>query len=84
VPIAKGASALGIISMFALIGHALGGYQGGFFFDFTGNYTQSYVNAALAGLVNLIIVGSLFLTVSRRQSKSAFPAGRIQQPVGRS
>ena len=84
VPLAKGASALGIISMFALIGHALGGYQGGFFFDFTGNYTQSYVNAALAGFVNLIIVGSLFLTVSRRQARNTFAAGRLQQPIGRS
>jgi len=84
VPLAKGASALGIISMFALIGHALGGYQGGFFFDFTGNYTQSYVNAALAGFVNLIIVGSLFLTVSRRQSRNTFAAGRLGQPIGRS
>lgn len=71
VPLSKGASTLGIVSMFALIGHALGGYQGGLFFDFTGDYTQSYVNAALAGLVNLIIVGSLFLTVSRRQAANA-------------
>ena len=68
VPLSKGASALGIVSMFALFGHALGGFQGGVFFDLTGDYTQSYINAALAGLVNLIIVGSLFLTVSRRQA----------------
>ena len=68
VPLSKGASALGIVGMFALFGHAIGGYQGGVFFDFTGDYTQSYINAALAGVVNLIIVGSLFLTVSRRQA----------------
>lgn len=71
VPQSRRASALGIVSMFALIGHALGGYQGGVFFDFTGDYTQTYVNAALAGLVNLIIVGSLFLKVSRRQAAVA-------------
>ena len=58
-------------SMFALIGHAVGGYQGGIFFDLTGNYTQSYVNGALAGLVNLVIVGSLFFTVSRRRAALA-------------
>ena len=68
VPLSKGASAFGIVGMFALFGHAIGGYQGGVFFDFTGDYSQSYINAALAGLVNLIIVGSLFLMVSRRQA----------------
>ena len=68
VPLSKGASAFGIVGMFALFGHAIGGYQGGVFFDFTGDYSQSYINAALAGVVNLIIVGSLFLTVSRRQA----------------
>ena len=71
VPLSKGASALGIVGMFALFGHAIGGYQGGVFFDLTGDYTQSYVNAALAGLVNLVIVGSLFFTFSRRQAALA-------------
>jgi hypothetical protein len=45
----------------------LGGYQGGFFFDLTGNYTYSFVNAALAGVVNLMIVGSLVLYVTRKK-----------------
>ena len=58
VPLSRGASALGIVSMFALIGHAVGGYQGGVFFDLTGDYTQTYLNAAFAGVINLIIVGS--------------------------
>ena len=57
--------------MAGLIGHAPGGYRGGVFFDLTGDYTRSDVDAALAGLVNLIIVGSLFLTVSRRQAAFA-------------
>jgi len=45
----------------------LGGYQGGFFFDLTGKYTFSFANAALAGVVNLIIVGSLVLYVTRKK-----------------
>ena len=49
----------------------VGGYQGGVFFDLTGDYTQTYLNAAFAGAINLIIVGSLFFTVSRRQAALA-------------
>ncbi len=58
--------ATGIILAFSWLGHGLGGYQGGLCFDLTGTYTVSFANAALAGIVNLIIVGSLFLTVRKR------------------
>ena len=70
-PPAGRASALGVVVLFGWVGHAIGGYQGGLFFDLTGDYTVTYVNAALAGTVNLIIVGSLFFTVSRRQAALA-------------
>jgi len=67
IPPESGGLALGITSLFAMIGMGLGGYQGGFFFDLTGNYTYSFVNAALAGVVNLMIVGSLVLYVTRKK-----------------
>jgi MFS family permease len=67
IPPERGGLSLGITSLFAMIGMGLGGYQGGFFFDLTGNYTYSFVNAALAGVVNLIIIGSLVLYVKRKQ-----------------
>ena len=70
-PLSRRASVLGVVVMFAWLGHALGGYQGGLFFDLTGDYTLSYTNAALAGTINLIIVGSLFFTVSRRRAALA-------------
>ncbi|MFC4273129.1 MFS transporter [Sneathiella chungangensis] len=75
-PVAKRASALGITTVFAWIGHGLGGYQGGFFFDLTGNYTLSYANAAMAGVINLIIVGALYFTIRRKSGPtlSAAPA----------
>jgi MFS family permease len=60
--------ATGMILGFAFIGHALGGYQGGLFFDLTGNYTISFANAAAAGVLNLVIVGTLFLTIRRRRA----------------
>lgn len=65
-PVSRRASALGIVLVFAWMGHGIGGYQGGFFFDETGDYTRSFANAALAGILNLIIVGSLYFTINRR------------------
>jgi MFS family permease len=67
IPPEFGGLSLGITSLFAMIGMGLGGYQGGFFFDLTGNYTFSFINAALAGVVNLIILGSLVLYATRKQ-----------------
>jgi cyanate permease len=71
-PLSRRASALGIVTLFGWLGHGIGGYQGGFFFDLTGDYTLTYANAALAGIVNLIIVGLLYSTVARRRAALAF------------
>ncbi len=72
-PASRRAGSTGIILAFGWLGHGLGGYQGGLFFDVTGAYTVSFANAALAGVINLIIVGSLFLTI-RRQTAAPAPA----------
>ncbi len=65
-PASHRATLMGVILGFAWLGHGLGGFQGGFFFDLTGHYTVSFANAALAGVLNLLLVGMLFLTVRRR------------------
>ena len=62
---ARRASSTGIILAFAFVGHGLGGWQGGYFFDLTGDYSWTYANAAIAGVINLIIVGSLWLFINR-------------------
>jgi MFS family permease len=71
-PLSRRASALGIVVLFCWVGHGIGGYQGGYFFDLTGDYTLSYGNAALAGVVNLIIMTTLYLTIARRRAALAF------------
>lgn len=71
-PLSRRASALGVVTMFGWIGHGIGGFQGGYFFDLTGNYTLTFAIAALAGVVNLIIVGSLYMTIARRKAALAF------------
>ena len=65
-PVARRASATGIVTAFAFFGHAIGGYQGGLFFDLTGNYSWAFANAAIVGAVNLIVVAALYIAITRR------------------
>ena len=69
-PASRRGTSTGVIIAFAWLGHGIGGYQGGLFFDFTGAYNVSFANAALAGVFNLLVVGSLYLTVRRRTTHS--------------
>ena len=69
-PAARRASATGIVLAFAWLGHGLGGWQGGLFYDLTHSYSVSFANAVLAGVVNLAIVGSILFAL--RRHKRAF------------
>lgn len=65
---ARRASSMGMILAFAYLGHGLGGWQGGFFFDLTGDYGWTYANAAIAGMFNLAIVAALWITINRKNN----------------
>jgi len=54
-------SALGKVNMFGALGHANGGFLGGMFFDMTGGYSTAFGVAAAAGLLNLLLVGTILL-----------------------
>ena len=58
-PAQRRGSAMGIIGMFGWFGHAIGGYLGGLLHDITGAHGAAYAVAAVAGLLNLIIVSTL-------------------------
>ncbi|MFP6772979.1 MAG: MFS transporter [Alphaproteobacteria bacterium] len=70
VPAAMAGRALGIGGFFGMLGMGLGSYQGGVLYDLTGDYQWSYTSAALAGVMNLIIL-SRFL--ARRNRLLAAP-----------
>lgn len=70
-PAARRASATGIVLAFGWFGHALGGWQGGLFYDLTGGYLWTYVNAVLAGLINIAIVGTIWVALRRRAAVKA-------------
>lgn len=61
------ASSMGVVLAFGYLGHGLGGWQGGYFYDLTGDYTWTYANAVIAGLINLVLVGALWWTVTRNR-----------------
>jgi MFS family permease len=52
---------IGIVMFFAWVGMATGAWQGGLFYDLCGTYYESFANASLAGVANLLILGLLFL-----------------------
>jgi MFS family permease len=74
-PASRTGSSMGIVMAFAFFGHGLGGYQGGLFYDLTGSYTVPFGNAALAGVFNLAVLATLFLTIRRRRLKIPVTAG---------
>ncbi len=67
VPVQRRGVSIGVVFFFAWLGMGLGGYQAGYFFDLTGDYTVSFVNAALAGAVNLAILLSLRRYTGKRE-----------------
>ncbi|HEX7928384.1 MAG TPA: MFS transporter [bacterium] len=60
--------ATGVVTFFGWIGMGVGGFQAGAFYDMTGNYVQSYANAAMAGTINLSILIALYIYRSRRMA----------------
>jgi MFS family permease len=65
-PPSRRASLMGVILAFAWLGHAVGGFQAGLFYDLTGDYTVSYANAAAAGVFNLALMGTMLWLIRRR------------------
>jgi MFS family permease len=63
---------IGVVMFFAWSGMALGGWQGGVFYDLCGDYVASFANASLGGVANLMVLALLWwVTVRRPQSMLA-------------
>lgn len=76
VPVRMASTAMAMAALFGWIGMGVGGSFGGLLFDWTGSYVTSFGGAALAGVINIAILMSLFvrlrhgnrLRLSRTQS----------------
>jgi len=56
---------IGLVAFFAWVGMAIGAWQGGLFFDLDGNYLRAFLNSTIAGTVNLLLLGLLYLYTVR-------------------
>jgi MFS family permease len=62
---------IGLVMFFGWFGMALGGWQGGLFFDLCGSYGPSFANASLGGVANLLVLGLLYLVTVHRPRQAA-------------
>jgi MFS family permease len=74
MPVRRVGFAMGLVFFFGNMGMSLGGYLGGLLYDLSGAYPVAYATGALAGLVNLAIVGALLVTTRARQTAAPVPA----------
>jgi MFS family permease len=71
-PLRISGTAMAIVSTTAWIGMGIGSYQGGYFYDASGNYVLSYANGALAGMMNLAVVLGLIWYRQRHAARLRF------------
>jgi MFS family permease len=62
------ARSMATVGMSGWIGMGLGGWQGGYIFDLTGDYLWSYGSGSIAGIINLIILYFFYKHI-RKESK---------------
>ena len=60
---------LGVIMLFAMAGMAVGGWLGGFIFDATLSYRSAFQAALAFNLLNLMLLGALYIAQRRRVTK---------------
>ena len=70
-------SSMAIVSTAGWIGMGLGSYQAGYFYDITASYLLSYANAAIGGIVNLLIVAALIWYRHHRTMRRAAPLASV-------
>jgi MFS family permease len=68
IPLNRVGRSMGLVFFFGNLGMSLGGYLGGLLYDLSGGYPAAYAAGAVAGLVNLALVGTLLLQTRARQA----------------
>lgn len=62
---------LGVVMLFAMAGMAVGGWLGGAIFDLTLSYRTAFQAALVFNLLNLMLLGALYLAQRRRRQRWA-------------
>lgn len=80
VPMRHLGMSVGILSLLGWAGIGLGGWQGGILFDLSGDYSVSFAVALFAGIVNIAVLGALWLRLHRRSeilgTEASVPSAR--------
>lgn len=71
-PLGRTGLYIGIAMFFGWLGMALGGWQGGLFYDLCGNYDTSFVNGGFSGVANLLVLGLLWM-LARPPARAGSP-----------
>jgi MFS family permease len=80
-PAGRTGLSIGVVMFFAWLGMAFGAWQGGLFYDLCGDYFQSFANASIGGVANLLILALLYLYTVRDTKPQH--AGHWRITVGR-
>jgi MFS family permease len=70
-PAGRTGLSIGIVMAFGWLGMALGGWQGGLFYDLCGSYGPSFANASFGGVANLLVLGLLYVVTVHRPRVAA-------------
>ncbi|MBC5767268.1 MFS transporter [Ramlibacter albus] len=73
-PVGRTGLFIGIGMFFGWVGMALGGWQGGLFYDLCGNYDTSFFNGGLSGVANLLVLGLLWALSRPRGADNRSPS----------
>ncbi|MDF2463140.1 MAG: hypothetical protein K0Q43_1375 [Ramlibacter sp.] len=65
-PVGRTGLYIGIAMFFGWLGMALGGWQGGVFYDLCGDYDTSFSNGGFSGVANLLVLGLLYVLARPR------------------
>ena len=63
LPNQNAAERIGLIIFFTIIGMSIGGWMSGKIYDYTNSYTLGFLNSASWNLMNIIIIGYIYIKV---------------------
>jgi predicted MFS family arabinose efflux permease len=71
-PAGRTGLSIGVVMFFGWLGMALGAWQGGLLYDLCGDYFPSFANASIGGVLNLLLLGLLYMYTRKGNTRGRF------------
>lgn len=71
MPAREAGARVGFVMMATIFGMALGGWMSGWIYDLTGSYEMAFLNGIAWNLLNIAIIGTLFVAARRKGLQGA-------------